>query len=82
MYSVLFSRIEIGMDLVSDKLKQIIPKNSKVAIFPWAFPVEIDAQKLKERLISQLLMLIPKRILQRHLRHHLIKKYYLKSLKV
>ena len=46
MYSVLFSRIEIGMDLVSDKLKQIIPKNSKVAIFPWAFPVEIDAQKL------------------------------------
>ena len=46
MYSVLFSRIEMGMDLVSDKLKQIIPKNSKVAIFPWAFPVEIDAQKL------------------------------------
>ncbi len=46
MYSVLFSRIEKGMDLVSDKLKQIIPKNSKVAIFPWTFPVEIDAQKL------------------------------------
>ena len=46
MYSVLFSRIEVGMDLVSDKLKQIIPKNSKIAIFPWAFPVEIDAQKL------------------------------------
>ena len=46
MYSVLFSRIEVGMDLVSDKLKQIIPKNSKIAIFPWAFPIEIDAQKL------------------------------------
>lgn len=46
MYSVLFSRIETGMDLVSDKLKQIIPKDSKVAIFPWAFPIEIDAQKL------------------------------------
>ena len=43
MYSVLFSRIEVGMDLVSDKLKQIIPKNSKIAIFPWAFPAEIDA---------------------------------------
>ena len=46
MYSVLFSRIEVGMDLVSDKLKQIITKNSKIDIFPWSFPVEIDAQKL------------------------------------
>ena len=46
MYSVLFSRIEIGMNLVNDKLKQIIPQNSKVAIFPWTFPVEINAQKL------------------------------------
>ena len=47
MYSIFFSRIEFGMDLVKDKLLEIIPKNSKVAIFPWAFPVEIDAQKLE-----------------------------------
>lgn len=46
MYSVFFSRIEIGMNLVADRLKEIIKKNSKVAIFPWTFPVEIDAQKL------------------------------------
>lgn len=34
------------MNLVADRLKEIIKKNSKVAIFPWTFPVEIDAQKL------------------------------------
>ena len=48
MYSVFFSRIEIGMNLVTDRLKEIIKKNSKVAIFPWAFPVEIDAKKLND----------------------------------
>ena len=46
MYSILFSRIEIGMDIVKDRMLEILPKNSKVAIFPWAFPVEIDACKL------------------------------------
>lgn len=47
MYSIFFSRIEFGMDLVKDKLLEIMPKNCKAAIFPWSFPVEMDAQKLE-----------------------------------
>lgn len=46
MYSILFSRIEIGMDIVKDRMLEILPKSPKVAIFPWAFPVEIDTDKL------------------------------------
>ncbi len=53
MYSVFFSRIEIGMNLVTDRLKQIIKKNSKVAIFPWAFPFEIDAKKLNDEFFKK-----------------------------
>ena len=53
MYSVFFSRIEIGMNLVTDRLKEIIKKNSKVAIFPWAFPVEIDAKKLNDEFFKK-----------------------------
>jgi len=47
MYSILFSRIEVGMDLVKDKIKKILPNNPKVVILPWAFPVELDAEKLE-----------------------------------
>ena len=46
MYSILFSRIEIGMNIVKDRMLEILPKSPKVAIFPWTFPVEIDANKL------------------------------------
>ncbi len=46
MYSVFFSRMEKGIDFVKDDLIKIMPKDPKVAIFPWAFPVEIDAEKL------------------------------------
>lgn len=46
MYSVMFSRIEMGMDLIKNKLKELIPENAKVVILPWAFPVEIDADRL------------------------------------
>ena len=46
MYSVMFSRIEVGMDLVVDRLKKLIPINAKVVILPWSFPVETDAEKL------------------------------------
>lgn len=46
MYSVFFSRIELGMDLVKDILSTMIPKNSKIAILPWAFPNEINAYEL------------------------------------
>ena len=47
MYSVLFSRIEIGMDLVKEEIKKILPEKVKVAVFPWAFPVELNADKLE-----------------------------------
>jgi len=43
MYSVFFSKIEFGMDLVAERLKEIIKPNFKVAIFPWAFPVELTS---------------------------------------
>lgn len=45
-YSVFFSRIEIGMDIVKTKIESILPKNPKVVILPWTFPLEIDAQRL------------------------------------
>lgn len=47
MYSVFFSKIEECIDSSISELKKIINKNSKVLIFPWAFPVEIDSFKLK-----------------------------------
>lgn len=48
MYSVLFSKIEFGMDLVIERLKEFVKPNSKVAIFPWAFPIEITSEKFEE----------------------------------
>lgn len=47
MYSILFSRIEMGMDLVKEEIKKMLPENARVAIFPWAFPVELNAEKLE-----------------------------------
>lgn len=47
MYSVFFSKIEFGMDLVIEPLKRIIKPNSKVAIFPWAFPIEITSEEFE-----------------------------------
>ena len=45
-YSVFFSRIEIGMDIVLTKIKSILPKNPKVVILPWTFPTKLDANLL------------------------------------
>lgn len=53
MYSVLFSRIEIGMDLVKDRIKEIMPLNPKVAILPWAFPFELDAERLENEFFKK-----------------------------
>ena len=47
MYSVFFSKIEIGIDFVQERLKKIIPKNSIVLVLPWAFPKELDANQLE-----------------------------------
>lgn len=46
MYSIFFSRIEIGMDIVLERLKKIVNIDSKVLILPWTFPIEIDGDKL------------------------------------
>ena len=53
MYSILFSRIEVGMDIVLDRVKEIISPNSKVVILPWSFPVEIDADKLENEFFKK-----------------------------
>jgi len=46
MYSICFSKIETGMPFIQEKLKKIISPNSKVAILPWAFPEELNSEKL------------------------------------
>lgn len=43
MYSIFLSEIDQGMNLVIEPLKNIIKPNAKVAIFPWAFPVELTS---------------------------------------
>ena len=48
MYSVLFSKIEFGMDLVVERLKEFVKPDYKVAIFPWAFPVEITSEEFEK----------------------------------
>lgn len=53
MYSILFSRIEVGMDLVLDRVKEIIPNDAKVVILPWSFPVEIDSEKLENEFFKK-----------------------------
>lgn len=47
MYSILLSKMEYGFDLIKEELSKKVCKDSKVAIFPWAFPIEIDAKKLE-----------------------------------
>ncbi len=46
MYSVFLSKIELGMNCIEKRLKEIIKKNYKVAVFPWAFKEEIDSNQL------------------------------------
>lgn len=47
MYSVLLSKIEYAYPLLKERLKGIIKPNFTAAIFPWAFPMEIDSNKFK-----------------------------------
>lgn len=46
MYSIFFSDIRDGFDLVSERLKELIKSNYKVTIIPWSFPLELDSDKL------------------------------------
>ena len=47
MYSILFSKIELAGDMMVPKLKKIISKDSKVSIFPWTFPKELNGEQLE-----------------------------------
>lgn len=48
MYSVLLSEYEKVMELIHEKLKDIIKKDYKVVIIAWTFPLEIDQKKFDE----------------------------------
>lgn len=46
MYSVLLSKIEFGFPLIKNRLKEIFNENMKVVVIPWAFPIELDYDRL------------------------------------
>ena len=46
MYSVLLSKIEFGFPLIKDRLKKMVNENMKVVVIPWAFPIELDYDRL------------------------------------
>ena len=46
MYSVLLSKIEFVFPLIKDRLKKIVNENMKVVVMPWAFPTELDYDRL------------------------------------
>ena len=46
MYSVLLSKIEFVFPLIKDRLKNIANENMKAVVLPWAFPTELDYDKL------------------------------------
>lgn len=47
MYSVFFSKMYIAIDIMANRLKEIINEESKALIFPWAFPVEITNEEFE-----------------------------------
>lgn len=46
MYSVLLSKIEFGFPLIKNRLKEIVNENMKVVVTLWAFPIELDYDRL------------------------------------
>ena len=46
MYSVLLSKIEFVFPLIKDRLKKIVNENMKVVVMPWAFPIELNYDRL------------------------------------
>ena len=47
MYSVLLSKIEFGFPYIKDELEKIVNSNMNVVILPWAFPLELDYERLE-----------------------------------
>lgn len=41
------------MDLVSNRLKRILPNEKKILIFPWTFPRELDAYSLENEFFKK-----------------------------
>ena len=48
MYSILMSKYEMGFELVRDRLKKVLNRNSKIVIIPWSFAVELDTKNINE----------------------------------
>lgn len=46
MYSILLSKIEFGFPFVEEELKKIVKEDMKVVVMPWAFPTELNYDKL------------------------------------
>ena len=46
MYSVLLSKIEYVFSLIKNRLKEIVNENMRVVVLPWAFPTELDYDRL------------------------------------
>lgn len=51
--SFLLSNYEKGLKLIDKRIRKYITDDSKVAIFPWAFPIEIDAKKLENEFFKK-----------------------------
>ena len=53
MYSLLFSDFPKGVENHYLDIKKYIKDNYKVAVLPWAFPVELDAEKFENEYFSK-----------------------------
>lgn len=54
MYSVFFSKIQIGFPIIKQRLKKIIKSNHKVVIIPWSFAIETDQNGLENYFITKI----------------------------
>ena len=53
MYSLLFSDFPKGVENHYLEIKKYIKDSYKVAVLPWAFPVELDAEKFENEYFSK-----------------------------
>ena len=53
MYSLLFSDFPKGVEKHYLDIRKYIKDNYKVAVLPWAFPVELDSEKFENEYFSK-----------------------------
>lgn len=53
MYSIFISTIEKIIDTIKDDVKPLIKNEAKVVLLPWAFPIELDADKLQNEFFKK-----------------------------